>query len=304
METIDRNIIDVAKQLPLPPTMKQTDTQTTIVNEPAISREDVTQLESVITKTIENTNEQEVEQEIKKSINERKAATEKVMSNDPNVATVDDFLPIVEIFSDDDAIEIKPKGSLELPSPENDYVIEDSHSVAVAGSNDGIGDIDAPKEEKILPKTPTAIENEKIEVTTVRRFTEKLSDEIAPNKIDDVTINSKTEKVSQIAGQPIQPPFTAESEFTQKFFHVCHHVSMFEKEKPRMRNFLFGPSSTVQLFARQSAIRRALHFLFAPIFLLVRHIEFNSYTHIALKHTESTCWNLWFDIFILRSSQG
>lgn len=234
METIDRNIIDVAKQLPLPPTMKQTDTQTTIVNEPAISREDVTQLESVITKTIENTNEQEVEQEIKKSINERKAATEKVMSNDPNVATVDDFLPIVEIFSDDDAIEIKPKGSLELPSPENDYVIEDSHSVAVAGSNDGIGDIDAPKEEKILPKTPTAIENEKIEVTTVRRFTEKLSDEIAPNKIDDVTINSKTEKVSQIAGQPIQPPFTAESEFTQKFFHVCHHVRKRETKHEKL----------------------------------------------------------------------
>lgn len=195
METIDRNIIDVAKQLPSPPIQKQTDAQTTIVNESAISREDVTQLESVITKTIENTNEKEVEQEIKKSISERKAATEKIISNDPNVATVDDFLPIVEIFSDDDAIEIKPKANLDMPSQESDYVIEDSHSAAV--ESDSLSELDNQKEEKIDAKIATAIESEKkIETTTVRRFTEKPTDEIAPNRIDDVTINSKIEKVS------------------------------------------------------------------------------------------------------------
>lgn len=210
LETIDRNIIDVAKQqLPLPPTKKLSDTQTTIVSEPAISREDVTQLESVITKTIENTNEKEVEQEIKKSISERKAATEKVISNDPNVATVDDFLPIVEVFSDDDAIEIKPKENLDLPSQENDYVIEDSHSAAAAAAaaagDDSISKIDNQKGEKILPKIHTAIENENIEATTVRQFTtEKASDEIAPEKIDDVTINSKIEKVSQIVRSTTQ----------------------------------------------------------------------------------------------------
>lgn len=191
LETIDRNIIDVAKQLPLPPAKKKTDTQTTIMNESAISRDDITQLESVITKTIDNTNEQEVEQEIKKSISERKVATEKIISNDPNVATVGDFLPIVEIFSDDDVIEIKPKGELNLSSPpENDYVIEDSHNAA-AGS-DSLSEID----DKFTSKASTVDVNEKIETTTVRRFTEQSIDEIAPNKIDDVTINSKIEKVS------------------------------------------------------------------------------------------------------------
>lgn len=205
LETIDRNIIDIVKQqLPVPPTKKESDTQTTIVNEPAISREDVTQLESVITKTIENTNEKEVEQEIKKSISERKAATEKVISNDPNVATVDDFLPIVEVFSDDDAIEIKPKENIDLSPQETDYVIEDSHGAAAASGVDTISEQDNQTEEKILTKIDTANENEKIESTTVRRFTEKSADEIAPNKIDDVTINSKIEKVSQIARSTIR----------------------------------------------------------------------------------------------------
>lgn len=169
------------------------------MNEPVERGEDFTQLESVISKTIENTNEKEVEQEIKKITNERKAATEKVISNDPNVAMVDDFLPIIEVFSEDDAIEIKPKANIDLSSPaENDYVIEDSHSVGAAGSDDAQSEIDIPKE-KITSKLFTAIENEKIEATTMRRFTEKPSDEIAPSKIDDVTINTKIEKVSEIA---------------------------------------------------------------------------------------------------------
>lgn len=203
METIDRNIIDVAKQLPLPPAKKQSDTQTTIMNESAISREDITQLESVITKTIDNTNEQEVEQEIKKSISERKVATEKIISNDPNVATVGDFLPIVETFSDDDVIEIKPRADLNLSSrPENDYVIEDSHS-AVAGS-DSPTEIDNPIDDKFTPKASSVNANEKIEATTVRRFTEKFIDEFAPKKIDDVTINSKIEKVSHRS--PVNKP--------------------------------------------------------------------------------------------------
>lgn len=223
LETIDRNIIDVVKQqLPVPPTMKQSIQHAPIVSESAISREDVTQLESVITKTIENTNEKEVEQEIEKSISERKAATEKVISNDPNVASVDDFLPIVEVFTDEDAIEIKPKSNIAAPVPENDYVIEDSHgaAVAVATGADALDEQNGQNVEKIQPKHVPAIESEKIELTTVRRFTEKSTDDIVPNKIDDVTINSKIEKVSQFARSTTRVKF---------HIHIHKHMNVFIK---------------------------------------------------------------------------
>lgn len=174
---------------------------------PPISREDVNQLESVITKTIENTNEQAVEQEIKKSINERKAATEKIISNDPNIASVDEFLPIVEVFSDDDAIEIKPKENLALPLPENDYVIEDNHSAAAAAG--AASDTDNRRDEKEVswPKKPTlsyVIDTDKEETTG------KIAD-----RIDDVTINSKVEKVSLIRVNPHTNTYTLNTFYTQ-----------------------------------------------------------------------------------------
>lgn len=117
----------------------------TLAGEQSSIQEEVTQLKSVITKTIENNNEnvKEVEEELEKIANERKAATERVIltdafdtrSSQANSNTHNtDFEPIVETFSEDDAIVIKPKQSIDeqrrqavaAETSENDYVIEDN----------------------------------------------------------------------------------------------------------------------------------------------------------------------------------
>lgn len=127
MKTADRNIIDMEMQQT---NAKPIETQT-IASEQSSIQEEVTHLKSVISKTIENNNEnvKEVEQELEKIANERKAATDKVISTD-SFDTHNDFEPIVETFSEDDAIVIKPKtNGDERPAEnvqENDYVIEDN----------------------------------------------------------------------------------------------------------------------------------------------------------------------------------
>lgn len=130
METADRNIIESETQQPTK--LKMIETQTSI-NEPSSVQEDVTQLETVITKTIENNNEnvKEVERELEKIVHERKEATEKVILTNASLESDDDeFVPIVETFSEDDTIVIKPKSANTDERPtdnqEHDYVIEDN----------------------------------------------------------------------------------------------------------------------------------------------------------------------------------
>lgn len=174
LEPVDRNIIGTTKPQP-----KQTETKFNSVNEAPISREDVTQLESVITKTIENTNEQEVENEIEKIINERRAATEKVTLNIPSLQTIeidDDFVPIVETISDDDAIEIRPKLNIDVAkSLDRDYVIEVNKKIDTE------------------PKSNINFETEldSIEITTAKQINEQINLE----KIDDVTMHTGNVKV-------------------------------------------------------------------------------------------------------------
>lgn len=123
MKTADRNIIDMEVQQS---NAKLIETQT-LASEQSSIQEDVTQLKSVISKTIENDDEN-VKEELERIANERKA-TERVISTD-SFDTRNDFEPIVETFSEDDAIVIKPKISGDERRPtdvqENDYVIEDN----------------------------------------------------------------------------------------------------------------------------------------------------------------------------------
>lgn len=175
-ETVNRNIVDVTPRAGA--RAKSTASP--------ISREDVDQLESVITKTIENTNVKEMEAEIEKIMSERKAATEKVLEIDPelqSIVTADDFLPIVETFADDDF----PKPSLPKDEPgkraeepsDSDYVVDDA--------------ADAEKDEAEAPKTTTKIarsEATKVETATA------ITTQITSGKIDDVTIRTENEKVS------------------------------------------------------------------------------------------------------------
>lgn len=138
-KTADRNIIDLEtiQQPPQPQQQQQHQHQyqqqraakskpqpkietQTLAGEQSSIQEEVTQLKSVITKTIENNNEnvKEVEQELEK------------IANSHNT----DFVPIIETYSEDDAIVIKPKQRIDeerrqavaAETSENDYVIEDN----------------------------------------------------------------------------------------------------------------------------------------------------------------------------------
>lgn len=153
---MNRNIID-----------RNQKSQTTVS---PISREDVDQLESVITKTIENTKVQEVEAEIVKIVNERKAATEKVMEIDPelqSIVTADDFLPIFETFSGDEA------GNGSDEPADDDYIVEDSNNAKVENI-----EIDATK-------------------ATIKTTTKNDLDNSTFGKIDDVTIRTDKKKVRE-----------------------------------------------------------------------------------------------------------
>lgn len=129
----------------------------------------------MITKTIENTNEQEVEEEIEKSANERKAATEKIIETDPAleaIVTADDFLPIVEKFSENDATEIKTNGNAESTNKnenepsENDYVVEDNEkNEMVVVTKDGESDFEVTKK---IETTTNAPVNGKVDGVTIR----------------------------------------------------------------------------------------------------------------------------------------
>lgn len=239
--TADRNIIDLetiqqqpqqhqhqfqqqraAKSKPLP----KIETQT-LAGEQSSIQEEVTQLKSVITKTIENNNEnvKEVEQELEKIANERKAATERVIltdafdtrnSNSNNRNT--DFEPIVETFSEDDAIVIKPKQSIDeqrrqavaAETSENDYVIEDN---AVKNHGGKLATVDIDNEQQQINQksigfaSVTNRPNEPIQITSNefdghnhnnKHDNPNSNDnfEIKNNKgFDDVTISLETPKV-------------------------------------------------------------------------------------------------------------
>lgn len=165
---------------------KPIETQT-LANEQSSIQEEVTQLKSVIKKTIENNNEnvKEAEQELEKLANERKAATEKVILTD-SFGTHNDFEPIVETFSEDDAIVIKPKSTGDerpAETQENDYVIEDN-----AVKNVKLATVDVDNDKQKTASTVTK-SNEPI-------YTANVFDDRNINKgSDDVTISLEMAKV-------------------------------------------------------------------------------------------------------------
>lgn len=190
VKTADRNIIDLEMQQT---NAKPIETQT-LASEQSSIQDEVTQLKSVITKTIENNNEnvKEVEQELEKIVHERKAATqaaEKVILTD-SFDTNNDFEPIVETFSEDDAIVIKPKQLADerpAEAQESDYVIEDN---TVKNGKLATVDIDNDKQ-----KTATTITVAKLNVPIIYTSNEFDDSNINNKGIDDVTISLDTVKV-------------------------------------------------------------------------------------------------------------
>lgn len=202
-KTSDRNIINLemqqAKSMPI-------ETQT-LANEQSSIQEEVTQLKSVITKTIENNNEnvKEVEEELEKIANERKAATEKVILTDA-FDTRNDFEPIVETFSEDDAIVIKPKQTI------------DGHSIGVQ-ENDFIIENNTMKNAKLAT---VDIDNERQQVAIINKLNEAhftandFDDNRMINKgFDDVTIDLETPKVRSSVKFHQSPKHTRNTTNTQ-----------------------------------------------------------------------------------------
>ena len=189
VKAADRNIIDLEMQQT---NAKPIETQT-LANQQSSIQDEVTQLKSVISKTIENNNEnvKEVEQELEKIVSERKAATEKVILTD-SFDTNNDFEPIVETFSEDDAIVIKPKQTAdEHPSEaqESDYVIEDN---TVKNGKLATVDIDNDKQKTATATIDVAKPNAPIAYTS-NQFDDSHMNQ---NKgFDDVTISLDTAKV-------------------------------------------------------------------------------------------------------------
>lgn len=176
MKVADRNIIDLEMQQT---NAKPIETQT-LANEQSSIQDEVTQLKSVITKTIENNNEnvKEAEQELEK--------IEKVI--------LTDFEPIVETFSEDDAIVIKLKQTADerrIDAQESDYVIEDN---TVKNGKLATVDIDNDNnnnKQKMATTIGVAKLNEPIIYTS-----NEFDDHNANNKgFDDVTISLETAKV-------------------------------------------------------------------------------------------------------------
>lgn len=191
VKAADRNIIDLEMQQT---NAKPIETQT-LANQQSSIQDEVTQLKSVISKTIENNNEnvKEVEQELEKIVNVRKAATEKVILTD-SFDTNNDFEPIVETFSEDDAIVIKPKQTAdEHPSEaqESDYVIEDN---TVKNGKLATVDIDNDKEKTAAATAPIDLTKPNVPIVyTSNQFPDS---NINQNKgFDDVTISLETAKV-------------------------------------------------------------------------------------------------------------
>lgn len=254
----NRNIIDLAstqqqyqyqqqQQQPKRPVLKsrssKIETQT-LAGEQSSIQDEVTQLKSVITKTIENNNEnvKEVEQELEKIANERKEATERVIStgtfdtrnnnkntnkndddnndNIKNSNNENDFEPIVETFSEDDAIVIKPKQNIDeqrrsavaAETPENDYVIEDN---TIKNHGGKLATVDIENEEKLQQQQQHNQNSMKFGNTKQPNepmaFTSSEFDDRNPNNnnndnyninsnkgFDGVTIGSETAKVRSL----------------------------------------------------------------------------------------------------------
>lgn len=149
-------------------------------NEQSSIQDEVTQLKSVITKTIENNNENvlEVERELEILENERRAATEKVILTEAFNAD-NDFVPIVETFSEDDAIVIKPNAK-SIEAPEHGYALEDP-----ANKHGKLAAIDVTGDSDKMPATVSIVS------TTKPTRKQKFDD----NDDDDVTIGSDGLKV-------------------------------------------------------------------------------------------------------------
>lgn len=190
----DRNIIDTESQQHTK--LKPIESQT-IANKQSLIQEEVTQLESVITKTIENNNEnvKEVERELEKIANERKAATEKVILTD-SFNTKDDFIPIVETFSEDDTIVIKPKTNTNGDGHANESIYEDN---AIKSGKMAAIDINTDNEKiaSTIAIVPTTFSNkDKFNKTNKLSETFDVSNELDDNRSsDDVTISSDSSKV-------------------------------------------------------------------------------------------------------------
>lgn len=181
MKTADRNIIDMEVQQS---NAKLIETQT-LASEQSSIQEDVTQLKSVISKTIENDDEN-VKEELERIANERKA-TERVISTD-SFDTRNDFEPIVETFSEDDAIVIKPKikgDGRPTDVQENDYVIEDN-----TVKNGKLAMINVENDRPKMTSTIPSKSNDAIYTSN------EFEDSHLNNKgVDDVTISLETAKV-------------------------------------------------------------------------------------------------------------
>lgn len=167
---------------------KPIETQTLAGEQTSIQDEDITKLKSVITKTIENNNENVKElQEI-----ERKAATERVILTD-SFDENNGFEPIVETFSEDDAIVIKPKQTADerpAEAQESDYVIEDN-----TNKNGKLATIDIDNDKH---KTASTVLTKANEPTSNEFDDSNINNNNNNNKIkgfDDVTISLDTPKV-------------------------------------------------------------------------------------------------------------
>ncbi|XP_031617659.1 uncharacterized protein LOC116337350 isoform X2 [Contarinia nasturtii] len=216
--TNDRNIIDLEMQQQQQEQKQQQHTMAkpiethTLASEESSIQEEVTQLKSVITKTIENNNENVKElKELEKIANERKEATERVILTDSFNGN-NDFEPIVETFSEDDAIVIKPKQTADerpAEAQESDYVIEDNMN-----KNGKLATIDIDNDKHKTDSMVLAKANERI-------FTSNDFDDSNINNnnnnnhnnkgFDDVTISLDTSKTSLDVTQSSSPSLPSTS---------------------------------------------------------------------------------------------
>lgn len=237
METVDRNIIDAETQQTAK--TRPIETQTS-VNEPSSVQEDVTQLESVITKTIENNNEnaKEVERELEKIVHERKEATEKVILTDASFGS-DDFMPIVETFSEDDAIVIKPKPAniedRQSEAHEQDYVIEDNtlkggHRATVTFDTD---------ETKHKTTAPVAIVTSNVDAERAKLKNAYNHNEAfdASNEFDDDSKDIDDVTIS-IDGAKVRLSFFIQTVHS-KIKCVDSSIILFDEHKTNTRNFFY-----------------------------------------------------------------
>lgn len=180
-----------------------------MTNEQSSIQEEVTQLKSVITKTIENNNEnvKEVERELEMLENDRRAATEQVILTEAFNGD-NGFVPIIETFSEDDAIVIKPKSTNDAIFHGNGNPIEDMANrhgklAAIAVNNE---------QDNKMPATVSIVSTAK-HADKSNNIRENSFNEFDDNDGDDVTIS--------LDGLKVRIPSTSRhKQFTHAHLHT------------------------------------------------------------------------------------